>query len=78
MRVSYMELYNEDFYDLLVNPGNKLELREDPEKGWFVEGLHEASVQVNIKRALLIDSVGQMHCMGTITRELPLTGNTPP
>eukprot|EP00959_Pyramimonas_sp_CCMP1952_P402103 8426049-Pyramimonas_sp.AAC.3 len=45
MYVSYMELYNEEFFDLLANPGNKLELREDPEKGWFVEGLHEACVE---------------------------------
>jgi hypothetical protein len=43
-----MELYNEDFFDLLM-PGNKLELREDPDKGVFVTGLNEQEVEVSAR-----------------------------
>ena len=44
VRCSYLEIYNEEIHDLLVDNGkaapNKLELKEDPNKGLFVKDLN--------------------------------------
>ena len=44
VRCSYLEIYNEEIHDLLVDPGRgqpaKLELKEDPNKGVFVKDLN--------------------------------------
>lgn len=42
VRVSYLEIYNEEIHDLLVDNkkiNTKLELKEDPNKGVFVKDL---------------------------------------
>lgn len=46
VRCSYLEIYNEEIHDLLVDPKShghggqrKLELKEDPQKGVFVKDL---------------------------------------
>eukprot|EP00871_Galdieria_phlegrea_P003520 jgi/Galph1/4169/GphlegSOOS_G2797.1 len=46
VRVSYLELYNEQLTDLLGIEGNDVEMRiyEDPQKGTFVAGLEEVPV----------------------------------
>lgn len=44
MRCSYLEIYNEEIRDLLGTDATaKMELREDPDKGVFVDGLTQAS-----------------------------------
>ena len=44
VRCSYLEIYNEEIHDLLVDQGRnqpaKLELKEDPNKGIFVKDLN--------------------------------------
>ncbi|KAJ0981888.1 hypothetical protein J5N97_010143 [Dioscorea zingiberensis] len=42
---SYLEVYNEVIYDLLVKSSGHLELREDPENGIIVAGLRNIKVQ---------------------------------
>ena len=44
MRCSYMEIYNEEIRDLLGTDATaKMDLREDPDRGVFVDGLTQAS-----------------------------------
>ncbi len=40
-RASFLEIYNENIGDLLSPSGHNLPIREDPEKGPYVEGLTE-------------------------------------
>ena len=44
VRCSYLEIYNEEIHDLLVDSGRgqpaKLDLKEDPNKGVFVKDLN--------------------------------------
>ena len=44
IRVSFLEIYNEQIRDLIVNNKEVLDLREDPEKGITVSGLSEIEV----------------------------------
>lgn len=44
IRVSYMEIYNEDINDLLAPENRKLQVHENLEKGIFVAGLREEIV----------------------------------
>ena len=39
VRCSFVEIYNEEVRDLLVNKSTKLDIREDPKKGVFVKDL---------------------------------------
>ena len=39
VRCSFVEIYNEEVRDLLVNDNKKLDIREDPKKGTFVRDL---------------------------------------
>ena len=39
VRCSFVEIYNEEVRDLLVNKNTKLDIREDPKKGVFVKDL---------------------------------------
>lgn len=39
VRCSYLEIYNESILDLLSDNKKKLEVKEDPDKGIFVQGL---------------------------------------
>eukprot|EP01040_Poterioochromonas_malhamensis_P004395 gene4395-4711_t len=47
IRCSYLELYNEEIKDLLVDPkvATKCELKEDPNKGIYVKGLSDVVVE---------------------------------
>ena len=44
IRVSFLEIYNEQIGDLIVVAPEVLDLREDPEKGVWVAGLSEIEV----------------------------------
>jgi len=45
IRASYIEIYNEEVRDLLsANPTNRLELKEHPEKGVYVQGMIKQTV----------------------------------
>jgi len=39
VRCSYLEIYNESILDLLGDDKRKLDVKEDPDKGIFVQGL---------------------------------------
>lgn len=41
IRVSYMEIYNEEINDLLVVENQKLQMHESLDRGFFVAGLRE-------------------------------------
>ena len=43
-RCSFLEIYNEQIYDLLDAASTGLQLRENMKRGVFVEGLIERSV----------------------------------
>jgi hypothetical protein len=47
IRCSYLELYNEEIRDLLIDPktAGKCELKEDPSKGIYVKGLTDVVVE---------------------------------
>jgi len=38
---SMLEIYKENLYDLLNNRANDLKIKENPQKGIYVEGLNE-------------------------------------
>lgn len=62
MRVSYLEIYNENIKDLLSIEDKNLDLREDPSQGVLVSGITEiecASAQEII--ALLKVIVSTIH-----------------
>ena len=59
VRSSYIEIYNEEIRDLLSkNPQNRLELKENPEKGVYVKGL-TAFVVKGVKEILNVITVGK-------------------
>ncbi|QDZ18855.1 kinesin-like protein [Chloropicon primus] len=59
VRASYIEIYNEEIRDLLSkNPQNRLELKENPEKGVYVKGL-TAFVVKGVKEILNVITVGK-------------------
>ncbi|CAD8104939.1 unnamed protein product [Paramecium primaurelia] len=41
---SYLEIYNEQIFDLLSSSSNSLQIREDPKKGIYVENLNAAVI----------------------------------
>jgi len=50
VRCSYLEIYNEEVYDLLIDnkknlPPTKLEIKENPDKGIFVKDLQQIIVK---------------------------------
>jgi len=45
IRVSFLEIYNEQIKDLIVVSADVLDLREDPVKGLCVAGLSEIEVR---------------------------------
>lgn len=45
VRVSFLEIYNEQIWDLIVTSTEVLDLWEDPEKGITVAGLSEVEVE---------------------------------
>eukprot|EP01137_Pigoraptor_chileana_P025291 Opistho-2@94559 len=45
VRISFLEVYNERVYDLLVPTGENLRVREDAKRGVYVEGLSEHIVR---------------------------------
>jgi kinesin family protein 18/19 len=42
IKVSYMEIYNENIKDLLTSEDRNLDIREDPEKGVVINAITEA------------------------------------
>ena len=44
VRASYIQIYNETVSDLLRNEKKNLQIREDPKKGIYVEGVSEWAV----------------------------------
>lgn len=44
VRASYIQIYNETVSDLLRNEKKNLQIREDPKKGVYVEGVSEWAV----------------------------------
>lgn len=45
VRVSFLEIYNEMIWDLIVTSSDVLDMREDPDKGITVAGLSEIEVE---------------------------------
>jgi len=45
---SMLEIYKENLYDLLNNRANDLKIKENPQKGIYVEGLNEIVIKRDI------------------------------
>jgi len=45
VRCSFVEIYNEEVRDLLINNNKKLDIREDPKKGIFIKDLTYATLK---------------------------------
>eukprot|EP00850_Spirogloea_muscicola_P007225 SM000036S13269 [mRNA] locus=s36:197986:209961:- [translate_table: standard] len=60
LRVSYMEIYNEEINDLLAPENRKLQIHESLERGTFVAGLREEIV-VTPEQVLEILESGEAH-----------------
>ncbi|KAK2452657.1 P-loop containing nucleoside triphosphate hydrolase superfamily protein [Trifolium repens] len=60
IRVSYMEIYNEEINDLLVVEGQKLQIHESLERGVFVAGLREEVVN-NAEQVLDLIKAGEVN-----------------
>src|SRR5262249_19105195 len=43
-KCSFLEIYNEQIFDLLEPNGNTLQLHENMKRGIYVDGLHETTV----------------------------------
>lgn len=66
VRCSYLELYNEEVYDLLIEQKGrkepkKLDVKEDPEKGVFVKDLSQAIVKTipEIEKAMMLGTANR-------------------
>jgi len=66
VRASYIQIYNEVVSDLLRNEKKQLNIREDPRKGVYVEGVSEWAV---VKPQEILDLMK----MGTKTRAIAKT-----
>ncbi|KAI4386560.1 hypothetical protein MLD38_004485 [Melastoma candidum] len=60
LRMSYMEIYNEEINDLLAPEHRKLQIHENPERGIFVAGLREEIV-VSPEQVLDLMEFGEAH-----------------
>ncbi|ESW32930.1 hypothetical protein PHAVU_001G029600 [Phaseolus vulgaris] len=60
IRVSYMEIYNEEINDLLVVENQKLQIHESLERGVFVSGLKEEIVN-NAEQVLDLIKAGEVN-----------------
>ncbi|CAM6033347.1 unnamed protein product [Sphagnum compactum] len=60
LRVSYMEIYNEEINDLLAPEAQKLQIHENVERGIFVAGLREEIV-VSPEQVLELMEFGENH-----------------
>ncbi|KAI9106950.1 hypothetical protein K1719_022478 [Acacia pycnantha] len=60
IRVSYMEIYNEEINDLLVVENQKLQIHESLERGIFVAGLREEIVN-NAEQVLNLIKAGEVN-----------------
>ncbi|KAL3688152.1 hypothetical protein R1sor_014461 [Riccia sorocarpa] len=58
LRVSYMEIYNEDIKDLLIPDNRKLQIHGSTERGIFVAGLSEKTVE-SAEHALHLMEIGE-------------------
>ena len=69
IQVSYLELYNEEFKDLL-NPSAKLRLKDDPKKGTIVEPLEARVVKdVEAVMELIVEGTAARHVGSTNMNE---------
>jgi kinesin family protein 3/17 len=61
IRCSYLEIYNEEIRDLLVNDKNpaKCEIHEDPNKGIYVKNLSSVAVDNEEAMARVLESVSK-------------------
>ena len=74
VRCSYLEIFNEEVHDLLVDQGKnsihakqeKLDIKEDPDKGIFVKGLTQGIVKN-------IDEIEKAMMFGTNNRKTAST-----
>ncbi|KAG4934295.1 hypothetical protein JHK87_048297 [Glycine soja] len=64
IRVSYMEIYNEEINDLLVVENQKLQIHESLERGVFVAGLKEEIVN-NAEQVLNLIKAGEVDLAGS-------------
>jgi hypothetical protein len=74
VRCSYLELYNEEIKDLLVDPNIKkppaCEIKEDPTKGIFVKGLCDVVVESEADlQAMLDKGAAGRHVAATLMNE---------
>ncbi|KAF2309611.1 hypothetical protein GH714_004272 [Hevea brasiliensis] len=60
IRVSYMEIYNEEINDLLAVEHQKLQIHESLERGIFVAGVREEIVN-NAEQVLELIAAGEVH-----------------
>ncbi|TVU09549.1 hypothetical protein EJB05_43032 [Eragrostis curvula] len=60
LRMSYMEIYNEEINDLLVPEHRKLQIHESPERGIYVAGLREEIVTCP-EQVMSLMSFGESH-----------------
>ncbi|XP_019435849.1 PREDICTED: kinesin-like protein KIN-7N [Lupinus angustifolius] len=60
IRVSYMEIYNEEINDLLAVENQKLQIHENLERGVFVAGLREEIVN-NAEQVLNLINAGEVN-----------------
>lgn len=69
IRVSYMELYNEEIYDLLNQDeggsNGKLQVHESAERGIYVAGLHEEVVTRFVMWIILFIDAFRQICLLT-------------
>ena len=66
VRASYIQIYNESVSDLLRNDKKNLQIREDPKKGVYVEGVSEWAV-------VQPQEILELMKMGTKTRAIAKT-----
>lgn len=66
VRASYIQIYNENVSDLLRNDKKSLQIREDPKKGVYIEGVSEWAV-------VRPQEILELMKMGTKTRAIAKT-----
>eukprot|EP00961_Rhodomonas_salina_P114201 1536344-Rhodomonas_salina.1 len=77
VRASFLEIYNEEVRDLLSkDPKNKLELKEDVDRGVYVKDLTSYVVKVGISERRIAGAMLSLH-FKQMTRRPPKPASTP-